>query len=98
MMRTLIFTIIIAAMCSVQVQAQMVCGAREAIVGTLKDKYGESLQSIGLNSKGVIEVYGSEETGSWTIVTTDTRGASCVMAAGEGFEVIGKIEEKGDEL
>lgn len=67
--------------------AQSVCGARDSIISQLKQKYGETRQSLGLQQgRGVVEIFASVETGSWTILVTDTRGHSCLMAAGEAFE------------
>ena len=34
----------------------------------------------------MVEVYASSETGTWTIVVSNTAGLSCVVAAGEAFE------------
>ena len=68
--------------------AQMVCGTRDKIIAQLEKKYGETRRSLGLQQgRGVVEVYASEETGSWTILVTDARGKSCLMAAGEAFEI-----------
>lgn len=72
--------------------AQMVCGERDDIVKQLESKYGETRQSLGLQQgRGVVEIYASEETGSWTILVTDPRGRSCLLAAGEAFESAGEI-------
>ena len=69
-------------------QAQMVCGARGEIIAQLEKKYGETRRSVGLQQgRGVVEIYASKNTGSWTILVTDTRGKSCLMAAGEAFQV-----------
>ena len=69
-------------------QAQMVCGQRDDIVKQLQVKYGETRRSVGLQQgRGVVEIYASEKTGSWTILVTDPRGMSCLMAAGEAFEI-----------
>ena len=67
--------------------AQTVCGKRDDIIKQLKAKYGETRRSLGVQQgRGVVEVYASTETGSWTILVTDPRGMSCLMAAGEAFE------------
>lgn len=66
----------------------MVCGERDSIIAQLEKKYGETRRSVGLQQgRGVVEVYASEETGSWTILMTDTRGKTCLMAAGEAFQI-----------
>ena len=63
------------------------CGPRAKVVETLAQKYKESRQSIGLATKGrVMEVYASDETGSWTIVVTMPNGMTCLVASGQSFE------------
>ena len=69
-------------------QAQAMCGPREIIVSQLQDKYGEQRQGFGLQrGRGVLELYASQETGSWTILVTDPRGQACLMATGEAFQL-----------
>ncbi|MEM6662870.1 MAG: hypothetical protein AAF666_11920 [Pseudomonadota bacterium] len=68
--------------------AQTVCGKRDDIISQLQRKYGETRRSLGVQQgRGVVEIYASAETGSWTILVTDARGMSCLMAAGEAFEI-----------
>ena len=55
------------------------CGPRDNVISTLAEKYKETRRSIGLATKGrVMEVYASEESGSWTIVVTMPNGITCV--------------------
>ncbi len=68
-------------------EAQMICGKRESIIAQLESKYKETRRSVGLQQgRGVVEVFASEG-GTWTILVTDTRGTSCLMAAGEAFQI-----------
>lgn len=77
--------------------AQMVCGKRAEIIKQLESKYGETRQSLGLQQgRGIVEIYANNETGSWTILVTDPRGTSCLLAAGESFEEAGDIVKSGD--
>lgn len=63
------------------------CAPRDVIVGRLADKYGETRKSMGLNqNNGVVEVFASSETGTWTILVTMPSGMSCLMAAGQNWE------------
>lgn len=69
-------------------EAQSVCGKRDDIITQLERKYGETRRSVGVQQgRGVVEIFASAETGSWTILVTDPRGMSCLMAAGEAFEL-----------
>jgi len=68
--------------------AQMVCGQRADMVRQLGEKYGETRRSMGLaEGRGVVELYASEETGSWTILMTSPQGIACLMAAGQAFQI-----------
>lgn len=68
--------------------AQMMCGQRTEIVAQLAAKFGETRRNIGLaEGRGVVEVYANTDTGSWTIILTNPQGVSCLMAAGEAFQV-----------
>lgn len=70
-------------------EAQTVCGKRDNIVQQLQTKYGETRRSVGLQQgRGVVEVFASDKTGSWTITITNPRGLTCLMAAGEAFEAL----------
>jgi len=72
---------------STPANAQTVCGKRDDIIQQLKVKYGETRRTMGVQQgRGVVEMYASAETGSWTILVTDPRGMTCLMAAGEAFE------------
>lgn len=63
------------------------CGPAPKIAKGLQDKYGESPVSIGLQGNGnLLQVWASEERGTWTIVTTTPQGQSCIVAAGRLWE------------
>ncbi len=65
------------------------CAERRAVVAELADKYGEQRQSIGLTSdQGLVEVFASARTGTWTITVTLANGMTCLVAAGESYERI----------
>ncbi len=63
------------------------CGDRDTIVNRLSERYGESRSGGGLtHTNGMLEIYTSEETGTWTILITLPSGQSCLVAAGEFWE------------
>jgi hypothetical protein len=63
------------------------CANRAEMVQSLSDKFKENPTAIGqIDGSAVIEVFVSEK-GSWTILATGTDGKSCVLSAGEGFEL-----------
>ncbi len=63
------------------------CGTRADIVKSLAEQFSESPTAVGMiNGNAVIEVFASDD-GSWTILATSTDGNSCVLSAGEGWEI-----------
>jgi hypothetical protein len=61
------------------------CGAREAVLERLSDKYDERPVSIGVTATGsLLEVLASPE-GSWTIVVTVPNGPTCLVSSGDGW-------------
>ena len=77
---------LIACTLAAPASAQTACADRAAIVKRLAEKYGESVQGLGIhNNNGVIEIYVSEETGTWTILITTPNGMTCLMAAGQSW-------------
>ena len=68
------------------------CGNRELVVERLTTKYGESRQSIGMAPQGrVVEVFASEETGTWTITVTMPSGITCLVASGQNYENLDEL-------
>ena len=65
------------------------CAPRDIIVEKLASKYGETRQSMGLGANNaVIEVFASDETGTWTITVTSVHGMTCLVASGQAFETL----------
>lgn len=63
------------------------CGDRQTIIDRLQERYGEVRSGAGLTqSNGILEIFTSVETGSWTILITMPSGQSCLVAAGEYWE------------
>lgn len=81
-------TLLLAAS-QVQAQGARHCAPREAVVERLAERYGEARQSMGLGgNNAVIEVFASEETGTWTITVTMVNGMTCLLASGQAFEAL----------
>jgi len=83
--RTVVGIALIA--CTPHAEAADGCAARGEVVAKLAQRFGETLRSVGLQrAEGIVEVYASEETGTWTILVTRPDGLSCLLAAGELWE------------
>jgi hypothetical protein len=62
------------------------CGEREKIVKALSEKFQESRRAMGLvSAQSVMEIYMSPK-GTWTMLVSDTKGKSCIVAAGENWQ------------
>lgn len=62
------------------------CGVRDVMIERLKNTYQEELAGGGIHDgKAVVEVWASEVTGSFTVLSTDANGRSCIMATGTNW-------------
>lgn len=74
------------------------CAARGEVVRKLEERFGETLRSIGLQQDdNLVEIYSSEQTGSWTILMTRPDGISCLIAAGRLWEETGAPARPGED-
>ncbi|WP_299878215.1 hypothetical protein [uncultured Sulfitobacter sp.] len=68
------------------------CAPRAAVVERLAEGYGETRQSIGLGANNaVVEVFASDETGTWSITVTAPGGLTCLVASGQSFEKVAEV-------
>jgi hypothetical protein len=70
--------------------ARAACGPRDAVIERLAARFGETRRGLGLSSgqgrNGVIELFASDETGSWTVTLTLPDGRTCLLASGRHWE------------
>ncbi|MBL6927819.1 MAG: hypothetical protein ISR44_01495 [Rhodospirillales bacterium] len=83
----LAFTLLLGA--HTPASAQVACAKHADLVEQLGTKHAEAPIGIGLASNGgIVQVFSSEDGVTWTIVMTMPNGISCLMAAGESWELI----------
>ncbi|MBZ9859676.1 hypothetical protein LB515_14595 [Mesorhizobium sp. CA15] len=71
---------------AVPASAAAQCAARADIIKALGDKFHETEAGRGLiNPNVVLEIFVSDQ-GSWTVLASDTKGQSCVLSVGEGWD------------
>lgn len=89
----------LVAATDVLAQSAQNCGPRDQVVDRLSGGYGETRQSIGLGANNsLIEVFASNDTGTWTITMTSTDGVTCLVASGQSFEKLAEaLPEKGND-
>jgi len=65
--------------------AEQMCTDRNVFVEQLDANYSEQSERIGLMPNGnILEVF-SSPSGSFTIIVSDPKGHSCMIASGEGW-------------
>ncbi|AZO27369.1 MULTISPECIES: hypothetical protein [Mesorhizobium] len=71
---------------AVQANAAAQCAPRADIIKALGDQFHESEAGRGLiNPNVVLEIFVSDR-GSWTVLASDTKGQSCILSVGEGWD------------
>lgn len=65
------------------------CGDRDGMLAKLAEGYGETRRGLGLAANNaVVEVFVSDQTGTWTITVTLPSGVTCLLAAGNNYEAL----------
>ena len=68
-------------------QAQLFCDGRDDLAAWLAEAFHEQRVGYGLaGTTLIVEVFASAR-GTWTMLMTDVSGRSCIVAAGEGWEI-----------
>ena len=66
------------------------CAQRDIVVDRLQELYDETHAGSGLqtqsDSQALVEVWASEETGTFTVILTSPQGVSCVLATGTDWQ------------
>ncbi len=89
----------LAGLCvALPAQAGSQCAPRETVLGTLAGEYGEARRGVGLAANnGVVEVFASAQSGSWTITVTLANGMTCLVASGQNYETVAEeLPARGD--
>jgi hypothetical protein len=85
-----LMTLALAAMApAAHAQDSQTCAPRHVVIERLATTYGETRRSMGLAANNaVIEVYASDDSGSWTITVTLASGLTCLIASGQAYEAM----------
>jgi hypothetical protein len=85
--KALVLAAVIAAGANAASAQDQHCASHRDIVAWLGDKFQERQFAFGLiGQTAIMEVYVGA-TGSWTVIVTDVAGRSCIVAAGENWEI-----------
>ncbi|MHA3978288.1 hypothetical protein ACW9UR_11435 [Halovulum sp. GXIMD14794] len=74
------------------------CGERDGVIDRLQHVFGEERTGGGLQGEhGLVEVFASSETGSWTILLTRPDGRACLVAAGATWHTVPAVKQVAAE-
>jgi len=66
--------------------ASVACAPRAQMLAVLTDRLGEDRRAIGLaGPEAVMELFASDDSGTWTITVTLADGRTCLLARGSDF-------------
>ncbi|MEM8631214.1 MAG: hypothetical protein AAGF74_08250 [Pseudomonadota bacterium] len=86
---TLVRVLVALAFSATCAAADTLCGPRDEITAKLKTAFGETRTGMGTSGpKKVLEIWRSEETGSWSAVMSDTKGRACIVASGRDWTAL----------
>lgn len=86
MIRTTLMAAVCLGMAGGLVQAQMVCGDREAVEQNLKRQFREERSGYGITNAGsLVVVYTSKKGETWTLATISPDGRLCLIGAGKDW-------------
>ncbi|MGX8011413.1 hypothetical protein ACVDG8_021840 [Mesorhizobium sp. ORM8.1] len=86
LMATVLFAAVAVPCAAAQANAAAQCAPRTDVIKALGDKFHETEAGRGLiNPNVVLEIFVSDQ-GSWTVLASDTKGQSCILSAGEGWD------------
>lgn len=95
---SLAFGLVVAIPATAMAASEANCAERGRIVEKLQDSYGETRHSIGLGANNsLVEIFASDETGTWTITVTMPDGKTCLVASGQAFEELNEQVALGDD-
>ena len=69
--------------------AEVICDTREAMLMRMERTHGAERQGWGIRgSNALLEIWSIPSTGDWTLVQSYANGWSCIIAMGEGWEML----------
>ena len=90
MKNLLLSTVLLATTCvPAMAQRTAPCAPRDQVIIGLAERWGESRQALGIiQGEAIMEIFASEETGTFTVIITSGNGMSCLVASGDNYEVV----------
>jgi hypothetical protein len=80
-----------AAQALPQAGGALPCKPWQELAKELGHRYAERPVALGLQSNGnLLQVFASEATGTWTLVTMHPSGMACLIGVGDSWEMLSK--------
>jgi NAD(P)H-flavin reductase len=84
--KTLLISFLLASWPSMA-QMRVPCSPREEMTKFLSEKHEESQIGAGIHHAGpLVELFFAEETRTWSILVTNTKGVACLIASGQDWQ------------
>jgi ABC-type transporter MlaC component len=85
-----IFIFVILSMTNpVESQSSQNCDQRGNLVSKLESQFSETQKIVALTGVNIVlEFFGNEETGTWTVLMVNEEGIACISAAGNYWEEV----------
>ena len=64
------------------------CAPKQVVVDEFAKKFGEIAFASGIATGNSVNFFGNARTGSWTMVMIRPDGYGCILATGDGLEVL----------
>jgi hypothetical protein len=64
------------------------CGPKQMVTEQLGERYGEVTFASGIVIDNSVKFFGNPQTGTWSMVVIRPDGLACVIAIGEGLEIV----------
>ncbi len=75
---------------------QMTCNSQDRLTTILTEQFEERPHVRGLAPNGaMVETWGNEQTGTWTVVVNMPDGRACLLASGSHFTL---VYQPGEDL
>lgn len=81
-------TFLFAVACQAATASPQTCADRSVVIEHLADRYGETRIWVALGHDGtMVETFAALNTGTWSLIVTRPGGATCLVAAGQSFQL-----------
>lgn len=78
---------LLLALLATPTSASELCGKRADILGLLERSFAEVPVAAGVTENGVVVEILASPTGTWTLLVSFADGISCLVTAGDGWQM-----------